>query len=142
MEFGDDDDDDEELAEVGAVEVAEKPAPHQVLDYRHWRQNIVPALKDKLIMNQEDIDFRLHEFGNRDILGRENINAKHLFLYLHGIENLEHLQGNIQHVHVNVQYGRKVNDRINVKSEQNLERHSNPKSLNFFCNFKYHINDE
>ena len=66
MDFDDDvdkDSQDESKENINGL----KPQPHQALDYKHWRIEMLPAIQNQFLMTEEIMDDDVHEFEDQDI---------------------------------------------------------------------------
>ena len=68
---------------------SQKPPSHQVLDYKSWRQVIIPSLQSQCLLNEEIIDDDLHEFETIDIYAKQNLDIKMIHVYLHQLDNFQ-----------------------------------------------------
>jgi hypothetical protein len=68
---------------------SQKPPSHQVLDYKRWRQDIIPTLQSQCLLNEEIIDDDLHEFETIDIYAKQNLDIKMIHVYLHQLDNFQ-----------------------------------------------------
>lgn len=64
-----------------------KPPPHQSLDYKRWRTDIIPAINTQFLMTEEIVDDDLHEFEDTDIYEKHALDIKAIRIYLHNLEN-------------------------------------------------------
>lgn len=68
---------------------SQKPPSHQVLDYKRWRQDIIPTLQSQCLLNEEIVDDDLHEFEAIDIYAKQNLDIKMIHVYLHQLDNFQ-----------------------------------------------------
>ena len=78
--------------------------------------DILPAIQNQLLMTEEIDDDDLHEFEEKQIYQKVNLDVKVLHLYLHNLENWYGTEDGKQDFMIQVQYGRlHPNNKFEVK---------------------------
>jgi predicted DNA-binding WGR domain protein len=117
-----------------------KPSSHSTLDYRHWRQDIIPAIQNQLIVTEEIVDDDLHEFEDTQIYNKTNLDIKVIHIYLHNLDNWYGTDDDRDDFKLQIQYGRlHSNGKFEVKhySKDDEDSIKTDCNLQYFCNFKY-----
>lgn len=87
MAFGDEVDKNSVDDGFGGGAKGLKPQSHQCLDYRRWRLDMIPAIQNQFLMTEEVADDDLHEFEDKDIYQKQNLDVKVLHIYLHTLDS-------------------------------------------------------
>ena len=143
MAFGDDVDKNsiDDGFGIGGGASGLKPQSHQCLDYRRWRLDMIPAIQNQFLMTEEVADDDLHEFEDKDIYSKQNLDVKVLHIYLHTLDSWYGTDDETSEFRVQIQYGHlHANGKFEVKSVTKKEDDSirSDSALQFFHNFKYH----
>jgi hypothetical protein len=130
-----DDDDDMDMSKGMRLQ------PQQVLDYRKWRQQIIPSLSESLMGQIDVIDDDLYEYEEVDIFTKSALDIKVIHIYLH---DLDHYYGNSDgdmNFIIQIQYGqRKKGGKFEVKhftAEDDQNARMNSENLQYYWHFKY-----
>jgi hypothetical protein len=83
MDFENDDQHSNEDSAVGGM----KPLPHQALEYRRWRQDIIPSIQDQFLMAGGVPDDDVHEIEDTNVYTKQRLDVRVLYVYLHNLEN-------------------------------------------------------
>ena len=72
-----------------------KPSSHTALEYRRWRQDILPVIQDQFLLVGGVPDDDVHEIENTDIYQRnKKLDIRVLYVYLHSLTNFYGLEEN------------------------------------------------
>ena len=117
--------------------------PQQALDYKRWRQEILPQLvytigQDDMIEDEVD---DLWEFEDIDIFNKESLDIRVIHIYLH---NLDHYYGSADgdtNFIIQIQYGRRKNGgKFEVKhftDEEDPNASMDGTNLQYYWHLKY-----
>ena len=148
MKFEDEDKDKSEDDEINdnqtgffsRMKPGQKPSPHMSIDYKSWRQSILPNIKKEFQLTEEIEDELddLHEFESKDIYGMSNLDIKVVHVYLHNLDSW-FPDEDTKEFRIQVQYGRlHTNLKFEVKDYNKKEDVvRNDANLQYFHNFKY-----
>jgi hypothetical protein len=83
MDFENDGQHSNEDSAVGGM----KPLPHQALESRRWRQDIIPSIQDQFLMAGGVPDDDVHEIEDTNVYTKQRLDVRVLYVYLHNLEN-------------------------------------------------------